>query len=41
MYLQSCCLSEGSLVKGEYVGLTMKIEEGVEAGSNVIWEWRS
>ena len=26
-------LSEGSLVKGEYVGVTLEIEEGGEGGS--------
>ena len=31
-------LSEGSLIKGEYVGSTLEKEEGVEGGSNLIWE---
>ena len=33
-------LSEGSLVKGEYVGVTLEIEEGGEGCSNLNWEWR-
>ena len=33
-------LSGGSLVRGEYVGVTCEMKEGGERGSILTWEWR-
>ena len=29
-----------SLVKGEYVGVTLDLWDGVERGSFLVWKWR-
>ena len=33
--------SDGSLVKGEYMGVTFVMEEGGEEGSIFTWKWIS
>ena len=38
--LTELLLSEGSLVKGEYVGVTLETDEGVETGSSLIRDRR-
>ena len=38
-FMRCLCTSRAVVVKGEYVGVTLEIEEGVEGGSNLIWEW--
>ena len=40
VFFTELLLSEGSLVKGAYVGVTFELEEGEEGGSNFNWEWR-
>ena len=38
-YLAWSLLSDGSLVKGEYVGVTYEMGEGGEGGSFLTWKW--